>query len=52
MERIDDYCIPRIVSMAEVSGWRERGSPRLGWMDGVKAALDSRGMMVVAAPEM
>ena len=25
--------------MAEVSGGRVRGRPRLGWMDGVKVAL-------------
>ena len=25
--------------MAEVSGGRLRGRPRLGWMDGVKVAL-------------
>ena len=30
--------------MAEVSGGRVRGRPRLGWMDGVKVALGNRGM--------
>ena len=34
----------RRVFMAEVSGGRERGTPRLGWMDGVKVALGNRGM--------
>ena len=29
----------RRVLMAEVSGGRVRGRPRLGWMDGVKVAL-------------
>ena len=29
----------RTVSMAEVSGGRVRGRPRLGWMAGVKVAL-------------
>ena len=29
--------------MAAVSGVRVRGRPRLGWMDGVIVALDSRG---------
>ena len=28
--------------MAEVSGGRERGRPRLGWMDGVKVSLGNR----------
>ena len=35
--------------MAEVSGGRVRGSPRLGWMDGVKVALGNRGMTAEAA---
>ena len=30
--------------MAEVSGGRVRGRPRLGWMDGVKVALDNSRM--------
>ena len=33
----------RRVLMAEVSGGRVRGRPRLGWMDGVKVALGNRG---------
>ena len=36
----------RRVLMAEVSGGRVRGIPRLGWMDGVKVALGNRGMTV------
>ena len=32
-----------------VIGGRVRGRPRLGWMDGVKVALGSRGMTVKAA---
>ena len=39
----------RRVLMAEVSGGRIRGRPRLGWMDGVRVALESRGMTVEAA---
>ena len=35
--------------MAEVSGGRVGGRPRLGWMDGVKVALGNRGMTVEAA---
>ena len=49
VERMDDYRITKRVFMAEVSGGRVRGRPRLGWMDGVKVALGNRGMMVEAA---
>ena len=35
--------------MAELSGGRVRGRPRLGWMDGVKLTLGSRGMTVEPA---
>ena len=49
VERMDDYRMARRVMMAEVSGGGERGRPRLGWMDGVKVALGSRGMTVEAA---
>ena len=38
----------RRVLMAEVSGGRVRGRPRLGWMDGVNLALGNRGMTVEA----
>ena len=46
MEGMD---MTRRVSMADVSGGLVRGRPRLGWMDGVKMALDSRAMTVEAA---
>ena len=39
----------RRVLMAEVSGGRARGRPRLGWMDGVKMTLVNRVMTVEAA---
>ena len=39
----------RRVLMAEISGGRERGRPRLGWIDGLKVALGYRGMTVEAA---
>ena len=45
-ERMDEYHMVRRVLMAEVSGGRVRGRPRLGWMDGVKVALGNRGMTV------
>ena len=44
VERMDEYSMARKVLMAEVSGGRVRGRPRLGWMDGVKVALGNRGM--------
>ena len=34
--------------MAEVSGGRVRDRPRLGWMNGVMAALSNRGISVEA----
>ena len=36
VERMDEYHMARRVLMAEVSGGRVQGRPRLGWMDGVK----------------
>ena len=49
VERMDEYRMTRRVLMEQVSGGRVRGRPRLGWMDGVKVALDNRGMTVEAA---
>ena len=49
VERMDEYRMARRVLMAEVSGERVRGRPRLSWMDGVKVALGSRGVKVEAA---
>ena len=46
---MDEYRIVRTVLMAEVSGKRVRGRPRLCWMDGVKVALCNRGITVEAA---
>ena len=42
VERMDEYRTARRVLMAEVSGRRARGRPRLGWMDGVKLALGTQ----------
>ena len=47
-ERMDDYHMARRLLMAEVSGGRVRGRPRLGWMDGVKVTLGNRGATVEA----
>ena len=49
VERMDDYRMARRVLIAEVSGGRVQGRPRLGWMDGVKVVLSNRGMTVEAA---
>ena len=38
----DEYRMARRVLMAEISGGRLRGKPRLGWMDGVKVALGNK----------
>ena len=46
---MDEYHMARRVLIAEVSGGRVRGRPRLGWMRGVKVALGNRGMTVEAA---
>ena len=48
-ERVNEYSMARRVLMADISGGRVRGRPRLGWMDGVKVALGNRGMTVGAA---
>ena len=37
----------RRLLMAEASGGRVRGRPRLGWMDCVKVALGNGGMTVI-----
>ena len=49
VERMDEYRMARTVLIAEVSGGRVHGRPRLaGWMDGVKVALGNRAMTVEA----
>ena len=44
VERMDEYRMARRVLMAEVSGGRVQGRPRLGWMDGVEVAFRNGGM--------
>ena len=48
-ERMNEYRMARRVLIADVSGVRVRGRPRLGWMDGLKVALGNRRMTVEAA---
>ena len=49
MERMDEYRMGRRVLMAEESAGRVQWRPRLGWIDGVKVALDNKGMTAEAA---
>ena len=51
VERMDECRMARRVLMADVSGGRVRGRPRLGWIDGVKVALCNRGMTMEAAQQ-
>ena len=46
--RMNEYHMARRVSTVEVIGRRVRGRLRLGWMNGTKVALCSRGMTVEA----
>ena len=48
VERMDEHRMARRVLMAEVSGERVRGRPRLGWIYGVNVALGNRAMTVEA----
>ena len=52
VERMDEYCIARRVLLAEVEdGYEVDEGPKLGWMDGMKVALDNRGKTVEAAQQ-
>ena len=42
VERMGEYRMARTVLMAEVSGGRVRGRPRLGWMNGIDRYLCKR----------
>ena len=46
---MEEYHIARRALTADGRGGRVRGRPRLGWTDGVKVAMGSRGMTVEAA---
>ena len=45
---MDEYQMTRRVLLADVSGKRVRGRPRLSWVDGVKLASSSRGITMEA----
>ena len=49
--RMDNERLTKRVWNAEVDGRNVRGRPRFGWMDGVKRALNNRGMNVIEANE-
>ena len=51
VERMDNDRLLKEVMNAKVDGRSARGSPRFGWMDGVKRALDDRRMDVREASE-
>ena len=42
VERMDEYRMARRVLMADVSGGRVRGRPRLAWMDVVKVSFGNK----------
>ena len=49
MERMEDERLVKRVMKARVSGRNARGRPRLGWMNGVRNALNDRGIGVEEA---
>ena len=49
--RMDNERLTKRVLNASVSGRNVRGRPKYGWMDGVKKALNDRGMNVIEANE-
>ena len=51
VERMEDERMLKKVINARVNGVGARGRPRLGWMDGVRKALQDRGMDVGEAKE-
>ena len=46
VERMDEEHLVKRIIRSDAMGERPRGRPRMGWMDGVKRALDERGMSV------
>ena len=52
VERMDEDRMAKRALIAEVSGKRVRGRPRLSWIDGVKVDMGSREMTVEAAQQL
>ena len=48
---MDNERLLKKVMNAKINGRNARGRPRFGWMDGVKRALNDRGMDVREASE-
>ena len=46
VERLEEECLVKRITRSDVRGVRPRGRPHMGWIDGVKRALDARGMSV------
>ena len=46
VERMDEECMAKKMMISDVEWNRCRGTPRLGWMDGVRMAFGERGMSV------
>ena len=51
VERMDNERLLKKVMNANVDGRSARGRPRFGWMDGVKRALNDKGMDIRHASE-
>ena len=51
VKRMGDESMLKKVMNARVNGVGVRGKPRLGWMDGVRRALQDRGIDVMEAEE-
>ena len=52
MERMNDERLTKKVMRAHADGRAARGRPRYGWMDGVKRALNARGLTVERTREI
>lgn len=52
MERMEDERLTKRVMKSGVSGVQARGRPRFGWIDGVKRALNDRGLRMEEAKEI
>ena len=46
VERMEEEHLVKKIVRSDATGVRPRGRPQMGWIDGVKRALDARGMTV------